>query len=88
MIKHAISTLFHPVLNQKPDQHINPDKSSQTPLVVKILSILLENFGDSSSIQNLFLLSKKSIPDAILIPCSQFRPYEYIEGGDFRKSLN
>jgi hypothetical protein len=33
-------------------------------------------------------LSFKSIPDAILIPCSESPPYEYIvEGGDFRKSF-
>ncbi|MEH1980288.1 MAG: hypothetical protein V7L27_13625 [Nostoc sp.] len=28
------------------------------------------------------------IPDAILIPRSQYLPLEYIEGGDFRDTLN
>jgi len=35
-----------------------------------------------------FYLSFKSIPDAILIPRSLSPPYEYIEGGDFRDTLN
>ncbi|AVH66816.1 hypothetical protein NPM_5370 [Nostoc sp. 'Peltigera membranacea cyanobiont' N6] len=56
--------------------------------MVKTAYILPENFGDSSYIQNLFLLRKKSIPDVILIPRSQSPPYEYIEGGDFRDTLN
>nr|MDZ8063279.1 hypothetical protein [Nostoc sp. EkiNYC01] len=56
-------------------------------LMVKTLSILPENTGDSSYIQNLFLLRKKSIPDAILNQGSQSPPYEYIEGGDFRDTL-
>ncbi|MEH2409696.1 hypothetical protein [Nostoc sp.] len=39
---------------------------SLVALMVKIVHILPENPGDSSYIQNLFLQSKKSIPDAIL----------------------
>ncbi len=45
-------------------------------------TIISESPGDSSYIQNLFLPSKKSIPDAILIPRSLSPPYEYIEGGE------
>ncbi|WP_335231355.1 hypothetical protein [Nostoc sp.] len=71
-------------------------------LMVKISAILPENSGDSSSIQNLFLLCKKftlsvavrgasrregSTLDTILIPRSQSPPYD-IEGGDFRDTLN
>ncbi len=55
-------------------------------LMVKISAILPENSGDSSSIQNLFLLCKKSILDTILIPHSQSPPYD-IEGGDLRDTL-
>ncbi len=36
----------------------------------------------------IFCLCKKSIPDAILIKSSLYLPLEYIEGGDFRNTLN
>jgi hypothetical protein len=56
-------------------------------LMVKTVNILAENPRDSSSIQNLFLPGKKSIPDVILIPHSLSPPNSRVEGGDFRDSL-
>ena len=62
---------------------------SLTALVVKIWISYQKTWGLGirHPSEYLFLPSKKSIPDAILIPCSQSPPYEYIEGGDFRKSF-
>ncbi len=64
-------------------------------LMVKTLSIVPENRGDSSYISVFVFASRlKTILDAILTPRSQYLPLEYIvrvasrrEGGDFRDTL-
>jgi hypothetical protein len=56
-------------------------------LMVKTSISYQKNKRDSSYIWNLFLLCKKSIPDAILNPRYSSPAYQYIEGGDFRVPL-
>jgi hypothetical protein len=58
-------------------------------LMVKTIFSLPENFGDSSYIRNLFLLDAKNQFQMQSSPPAH-NPHrdEYIEGGDFRDTLN